>query len=419
MVTQQPKNPISRTIHYLSTFWEVTFLSVIVGILVGLSATFFGHILHFITRYRTENAWLLWLLPLAGVFITFIYCISGKDQPRGTNLVIEAVRCEGQIPDRMAPLIFISTVLTHLFGGSAGREGAALQFGGSLGHMLGDICIVEEKKKHILVMCGMSAAFSALFGAPIAAAIFSIELASIGVMYYYGLVPCTIASIIASVIAQHSGISPERFHIEAIAFSSFTFLKVIALAVLCAGLSVLFCTALHHANHLADKLISNPYLRAFSGGVLIILMVYLFNSRDYLGAGMNIIEQATHGYARPEAFILKLLFTAVTLSCGFKGGEIVPAFFVGATFGCTVSAFLGLDPGLAAAIGMIAMFCGVTNCPITALLLAFEMFGFISPAIFLLVVAISYMLSGYYGLYSAQNIIHSKTQPVVVNRRTH
>ncbi|WMJ84504.1 chloride channel protein [Oscillospiraceae bacterium LTW-04] len=414
-----PEKTIPRMGYYLYKFCRFTVVSIIVGLVVGILTTVFGHLLLTVTDFRTANPWVIWLLPFAGLLIVFFYNITNTRTPRGTNLVIEAVRSEDRIPAKMAPLIFVSTVLTHLFGGSAGREGAALQLGGSIGHLIGDIFKTRESKKHILVMCGMSAAFSALFGTPLAATVFALELANIGIMCYSALVPCTVSAIIAYSIAQHSGLPAERFHIEEIPFTVTVTTGVIVLGILCAGLSILFCASLERTSNLSRRFIPNPYLRAFTGGLLVIAMTYIFQTRDYLGSGINIIEDALQGETVPEAFILKLLFTAATLSFGFKGGEIIPTLFVGATFGSAISGFLGMDPHAAAAIGMIAMFCGVTNCPLTSLLLACEVFGFVSPQMFLLGLAVSYMLSGYYSLYSSQKIVHSKTHPVVINRTAH
>lgn len=414
-----PEKPILRMGYYLYMFFRFTVVSIIVGFIVGTVTTLFGHLLLIVTDFRVANSWMVWLLPFAGLLIVFIYNISDTRAPRGTNLVIEAVRSEDRLPAKMAPLIFISTVITHLFGGSAGREGAALQLGGSLGHLIGDVCHTRESKKHILVMCGMSAAFSALFGTPVAATIFALELANIGIMCYSALVPCTLSAVIAFSIAQYSGLPAEHFHIDEIPFTFASTTGIIILGILCAGLSILFCTTIKRTACFSQRLIPNPYLRIFTGGLLVVAMVYIFDTRDYLGSGMDIIADALEGSTPPEAFILKLIFTAATLSFGFKGGEIIPTLFVGATFGCAISGLLGLDPHAAAAIGMIAMFCGVTNCPLTALLLACEVFGFVSPQMFLLGVSISYMLSGYYSLYSSQKIVHSKTHPVVINRTAH
>ncbi|MBC8575531.1 chloride channel protein [Oscillospiraceae bacterium BX1] len=407
-----------RAAYYSSNFVKWSLLATFVGLFVGGISTLFGHLLLFVNSYRYAHERVVWLLPLAGLAIVFLYRISDSANPRGTNLVIEAARSEEKLPARMAPLIFVSTILTHLCGGSAGREGAALQLGGSLGQLLGDKLRIEEENRNIMVMCGMSAGFSALFGTPIAAAIFPLGLASIGMIYYTALVPCTISSLVSYWVALYFGLSPERFHLAAFETTPILALRVVLLAVLCAVVSILMCAVLHQTGKLFQSIFPNQYLRIVVGGSLVCLAAALFG-RDYLGAGMHIIERAIEGEATPAAFLLKLLFTAVTLGAGYKGGEIVPTLFVGATFGCTAGGLLGIPPSLAAALAMIAVFCGVTNCPLVSLLLAFELFDFACPELFLLAAAVSYMLSGYRSLYSAQKILHPKTEFRQLHRSTH
>lgn len=407
-----------RVAYYSSNFVKWSLLATFVGLFVGGISTLFGHLLLFVNSYRYAHEQVVWLLPLAGLAIVFLYRVSDSANPRGTNLVIEAARSEEKLPARMAPLIFVSTILTHLCGGSAGREGAALQLGGSLGQLLGDKLRIEEENRNIMVMCGMSAGFSALFGTPIAAAIFPLGLASIGMIYYTALVPCTISSLVSYWAALYFGLSPERFHLAAFETTPILALRVVLLAVLCAVVSILMCAVLHQTGKLFQSIFPNQYLRIVVGGSLVCLAAALFG-RDYLGAGMHIIERAIEGEAMPAAFLLKLLFTAVTLGAGYKGGEIVPTLFVGATFGCTAGGLLGIPPSLAAALAMIAVFCGVTNCPLVSLLLAFELFNFACPELFLLAAAVSYMLSGYRSLYSAQKILHPKTEFRQLHRSTH
>ncbi|MBP1577803.1 MAG: chloride channel protein [Oscillospiraceae bacterium] len=409
---------IGRSYSYLSSFLDWLLLSSFVGAIVGAIASLFNIVLQRVTEFRVQNEWAIWLLPFAGIIIAFLYRDEEKD-PLTTNLVVQAVRAERHLPAKMAPIIFIATSLTHAFGGSAGREGAALQLGGSLGQMIGDTLQSNRTKKQILIMCGMSAAFSALFGTPLAAAVFSLELANIGMMNYFALFPCAMSSLIAVSIARCCGIHAEVFPLENFTLTFGLSLKVIILAILCGSMSIAFCFVLHKAEHLIHHTLPNRYIRVFVSGCVVIALTLLIGSRDYLGAGMNIIEHAVAGHAVLYAFALKLLFTAITLGGGFKGGEIVPALFVGATFGFTVAALLNMPASLGAALGMIALFCGVTNCPISSLLLAFELFTFSSPGFFLLAVTISYMLSGNYSLYSTQRIIYAKTEPVMVNRSAH
>ncbi len=390
------------------------------GILLGLVGSLFYYCMKYATETREAHPWLVLLLPLGGLLIVGAYRILHNEKDSGTNLVLSAIQSGEQIPLKMAPSIFIATVLTHLFGGSAGREGAALQLGGSIGNTLGRQFRFDEKDQHIMIMCGMSAAFSALFGTPMAAAIFSMEVVSVGIMHYSALVPCVISSLTAHGVALWLGIAPEQFLIAQIpGFTVQTAAQTALLAILCAGVSVLFCIALHSSERLYQKFFKNPYLRVAAGGVFVILLTLLVGNQDYNGAGMSVIARCFENECVPYAFLLKILFTAVTLGAGFKGGEIVPSFFIGAAFGCLMGNLIGLSPALTAAIGMGAVFCGVTNCPITSLLICFELFGFEGMPYFLLSVSISYMLSGYYGLYRSQKIVYSKYKTEFINRKTH
>lgn len=393
--------------------------SLLSGCVIGTVGTVFYFAMSVVTLMRTKNPWLLFLLPVGGLIIVGCYRLLHDDKDTGTNLVLSAIHSGDELPLRMAPLIFLSTLITHLFGGSAGREGAALQLGGSIGNGIGKLFRFDEKDKHIMIMCGMSAAFSALFGTPMAAAIFSMEVVSVGIMHYSALVPCVIASLLAHAIAVSFGVSPEAFPLKKLpAFTFRSAALVCALAVLCALLSICFCVILHQTEHLYRKLIKNQYLRAFAGGCVVIVLTLLVGSQTYNGAGMSVIEHCMEGNVRPEAFFLKMLFTAATLGAGFKGGEIVPSFFTGAAFGCLFGNLTGFSPALCTAVGMISVFCGVTNCPITALLISFELFGFEGMPYFLLTAAFSYMLSGYYGLYHSQKIIYSKYKTNYINRKT-
>lgn len=393
--------------------------SVVSGLVVGGAGTLFYFGMSIVTLVRTKNPWLIYLLPFGGLLIVGCYRLLHDEKDSGTNLVLSAIHSNDELPLKMAPLIFISTLITHLLGGSAGREGAALQLGGSIGNGLGKLFRFDEKDKHIMIMCGMSAAFSALFGTPMAAAIFSMEVVSVGIMYYAALVPCVISSLIAFYVAQFFGVSQELFIIDHIpAFTLSSAVKISVLAILCALVSILFCIMLHQSERLYKKFFKNPYIRVFVGGCLIIVMTLLVGDQSYNGTGINIIARCIDGTVRPEAFFLKMLFTAVTLGAGYKGGEIVPSFFTGAAFGCLFGNLLGFSPTLCTAVGMASLFCGVTNCPITSLLISFELFGYDGMPYFLLAVAFSYMLSGYYGLYNSQKIIYSKYKTNYINKKT-
>lgn len=409
---------IGRIMRNLAVFIRWGIFSAFVGLFVGAFSTLFAFCLRQVTSFRTENPWLILCLPLAGVVIVFLYGVFRYKNDKGTNMVLSSIHAEAEVPFRMAPLIFISTIITHLFGGSAGREGAALQLGGSIGQQLGKLFRFDEKDQRIVVMCGMSAAFSAIFGTPIAASIFSMEVVSVGVMYYAALVPCVFSSLVASKFANHMGIGPNVFKIRQMPlFEVVPSLKVIGLALCCAALSVVFCMALHSLGDFYRNKLKNPYIRIIVSSLVIILLTIILQTDDYMGAGVPVIQRAIQGNVEPLAFVWKIVFTALTLEAGFKGGEIVPSFFVGATFGCLFGHIVGISLSLCAAVGMMSVFCGVTNCPITSMLIAFELFGYHGVPFFLLGISVSYLMSGYYGLYHDQTIVYSKYKTEYINRK--
>ena len=390
----------------------------IIGVVVGFVSIGFYYAFSLVTRLRLNNGWLLYLLPVGGVAIVLLYRIFDMEKDRGTNFVLAAVRENSALPLRTAPLVFVATLITHLFGGSAGREGAILQIGGSVSSSIGRWMHLDRNDSRIITMCGMSAAFATLFGTPLTAAVFAMEVISVGVMYYAALVPCVLSAIVSVMLARLCGVAPTAFVLSGIpAFSAFVLLKVIVMGILCAVLSIVFCRLMHLAPVLYEKYLPDSVKRAFVGGAIIIALSLLVGTRDYNGSGGTVIAAALSGSAHPEAFLLKIIFTTITLGAGFKGGEIVPVFFTGATFGCAVSPLLGLSPAFGAALGLVSVFCGVTNCPLTSILLALELFGGKQMPLFALCLAVSYMLSGYYSLYSEQKIVYSKLKPVFIDKK--
>ena len=395
----------------LPVFLKWLVLATLIGVIVGSASALFGHTLTFINSLRAQHPYLIFGLPVGGLFIVFLYRVSKNADDRGTNTVLYSVRSEEGIPFKMAPLIFVSTAITHLFGGSAGREGAAVQLGGSIANKIGKLLHLGENSRRIIVMCGISAGFSALFGTPLAAAFFSLEVVSVGIMHYSALVPCVTAALTGYYMAGLFQLPPEVFPVTDVpTIAPLPFLQILALSA-CAGvISILFYTLLHKTEHIYEKHLKNPYLRITIAGCLIVALSLLLGNQ-YLGSGIGIIEHIFHeGDTQWYSFLLKMLFTALTLGAGFKGGEIVPSLCIGAAFGCTVAPLLGLPVEIAAACGMTGVFCGVTNCPITSLLIAFELFGFQGMPWYLTTVAVSYLLSGYGGLYRKQKIVCSKTQ---------
>lgn len=403
---------------YILNFVKWLVMATIIGLIGGLTGAVFHECIGLVTEVREKHFWMLYLLPLAGMMIVFLYHRAGLQNDRGTNLVLDSVHTEQHVPFRMAPLIFIGTILTHLCGGSAGREGAALQIGGSIGSTLGGLFHFDEKDRHVLVMCGMSAVFTAMFGTPITATVFSMEVVSVGIVYYSAFVPCIISSTVAYGLTSYLGVNATRYTINiAYTLSLSICLKVIALAILCGLVGILFCVALHKVAHISREKIKNDYLRAFAGGALIIVLTLLLGTTAYNGAGTAMIQQALHGEVPPLAFLWKILFTAITIGMGFKGGEIVPTLFIGATLGSFVGPLLGVDPSFAAAVCMVAMFCAVVNCPIASVLLGLEMFGRTDMLLFAIACGVSYVFSGYYSLYSSQKIMYAKTRPEYINKK--
>ncbi len=408
---------IKNSLVYAKSFLKWAILALCVGLVGGAIGAVFHLCIDMATELRMEHGFLLCFLPLGGLAICAMYKLS--KMKLDTNRVIESIRGRKEIPFIMAPLIFVSTIITHFFGGSAGREGAALQLGGAIGYNTGKLLRLSENDMHTIVMVGMSAVFAALFGTPLTAVFFSLEVTSVGIMYYSGLVPCIISAFSAAAVAKAFGISPVSFELlSAVKLTVASSWKVIVLSILCALVSILFCLAIKKCEEYSERLVRNDYLRSFLGGTLIVVMTFLVGSHDYNGAGMHIIEAAIGGNSVPYAFALKIIFTAITIAAGFRGGEIVPTLFIGATFGCAIAPFIGLSEMHGAAIGFIALFCGVVNCPVASLFLALEVFGAESIAAMALVCGVSYLFSGYGGIYKSQKIVYSKLESKFIAAQT-
>ena len=403
---------------YIEALAKWILLAAVVGAACGALGSAFHIGVERATELRGEHPWLLWCLPLAGLVIASLYRLT-RTEGQGTNDIIDAVRLGKGLTLKLVPAIFFGTVLTHLCGGSAGREGAALQMGGTIGYKVGSWFRLDDRDMRTATMAGMAAFFSALFGTPLTATVFAIVVISIGVMYHAALIPCLIASLTAYGVSLLLGVAPTAFTVEAPALELGMFFRVAVLAALCALVSVLFCTGIHFMERRMAGWFPNPWLRAAVGGVAVILLTLLVGSGDYNGAGMDVIARAVEeGTVRPAAFLLKILFTAVTLGAGFKGGEVVPSFFVGAAFGCAVGPLVGIPAGFGAALGLVAVFCGAVNCPIASIFLSVELFGAGGLLYFALACGISYILSGYSGLYSSQTIVYSKLKAEYINVHT-
>lgn len=386
-------------------------VSLLIGVVCGLLGTAFHWGIDWATRYRSEHMAVIWLLPLAGVATLLLYRLCRVSFDAGTNLIITSVVTGEHIPVLLAPLITAGTLLSHLFGASVGREGAALQLGGTIGHNLGELMRFDEDDVRVLAMSGMAACFSAMFGTPVSAAVFVLEVICVGTFQYAAFLPCIIASCTAGWLGRLLGSKPMAFDLPHIPEASWEFvLKIALLAALTAALSIVLCIALHKSSEFWARLIKNPYLRIFLGGLIMAVLVTALGLGDYAGAGAHMIERAIGGETEPWAFAVKLLLTALCVGVGFRGGEIVPTLFIGATLGCAVGPLLGLDPGFGAAAAMAALFCSVVNCPIATLFLTAELFGTTDLGLFAVAIAVAFVLSGYFGLYNSQRFQFSKVK---------
>ncbi len=391
-------------------FLKWVLLSIMTGITVGFVGVLFFYSIKGVTDFRKSHSWIIWLLPLGGIAIVQLYKAMGFPKDKGTNLVLLSARDGEKMGFKNTICIFIASVITHLLGGSSGREGAALQIGGSMGSQFGQILKLDDADKKIITMCGMSACFSSIFGTPVTATVFSAEICLVGSLQYSAIVPCIISAVSAMKVAEFFKVTDFELFINAPEYSLLNYGKIIFLGILCAIVSCIFCGASELASHLYKK-IKNQNLRIVTGGIIVAVLTFAIGTFDYNGAGGEIIAKAFTGDSRPEAFIMKILFTALTLGAGFKGGEIVPVFFTGSTFGSLMAGILGIDYSLGAGVGMVAVFCGVTNCPLASIILSVELFGGSGFGFCAIACCISFMLSGYMSLYTAQQFMYSKIKP--------
>ena len=396
---------------YIKLFIKWTLLGLLMGTIGGLLGAGFHHALHFVTHVRSEHTWLIFLLPVAGIATVALYRLLKMQGNRGTNEIIDATLDGHSVSPAVAPAIFCATALTHLFGGSAGREGAALQLGGSTASMLAKVFRLGENERKVMVMAGMSAVFAGLFGTPLTAALFCMEFESVGTLFTPALLPCYLSAFIASRVSGLLGVHAETYLLEtAYAITLSNSWKFLILAVLVSCLGIAMCALFHKAEHLAAHHLPNPFVRIAVGGAIVVVLTLLVGDHRFNGAGMDMALKAVGGEADWYSFLMKMLFTAVTLSAGFKGGEIVPTFCIGATFGCVLGGLLGLDPGIAAALGLVGLFCCATNSPFASIVLSIEMFGSANLYLFALVCVICFVLSGNSGLYASQIIEFSKSE---------
>lgn len=411
------KHDVKRVGDYAFSFLKWLLISTITGISCGLIGSAFRFCVDYVTGIREANFFLIFFLPVGGLVIAFLYRITKLNGVGDTNMIINSVRTDEKIPIYLAPVVFISTIITQLFGGSAGREGAALQLGGAIGAQIARWFKLEVKDIHIAIMVGMSGFFSALFGTPLTATIFAMEVISVGIFYYSAFIPCMVSSLIGYGITNLFRLNKNE--IGQVVFPDLDIISVLQVALIglcCAVVSIAFCTSLKYVHKFAERYLKNEYIRLFAGGIFVVILTLVFGTR-YNGTGINVIALAVRGQdIYWYDFLLKILFTVITISFGYKGGEIIPTFFIGATLGSLIASLIGLSPAVGAAIGLVALFCGVVNCPIASIVLSVELFGSKGLILFAVSICISYMLSGYFSLYKGQKIMYSKRRALYINK---
>ncbi len=398
-----------------------------VAVITGLIVAFFLWLLDFVTELRWSNNCLIYLLPLSGVVITVLYQSYGRGTEAGNNLIINEIHesTDKGVPLRMTPMIILTTVFTHLFGGSAGREGTAVQIGGSIASYFSRIIKLSKSDNRVLLMAGIAAGFGAVFGTPIAGAVFALEVLSIGRIKYDALMPCLFAAILADVVCSVCGISHTHYHIshqETVSWLNVSvnvslLLKVVLSSIVFGLAAMLFVKASDIIKETSIKFIGQKLLIPVIGGGLVLTISYLLGTSDYLGlsvktqsgTGISIVSAFNKGGAEAFSWFWKLLLTAITLSMGFKGGEVTPLFFIGATLGNSLAVLLGCPIDLLAGLGFIAVFAAATNTPLASIILGVELFGGEYILFYAISCVVAYYFSGSKGIYHAQRVEVSKS----------
>lgn len=397
---------ISTTSFTVATILKWITICLIIGILSGSASAFFLVSLNWATDFRTSHLWIVWLLPIGGLLVGLLYHYFGKEVVKGNNLILEEYYNPKQIiPLKMAPLVLIGTLITHLFGGSAGREGTAVQMSGAIADQFTAIFKLNASERKILLIIGISAGFAAVFGTPLAGALFALEVLYLGKINYKAILPSFLAAFIADFVVALWKVNHTHYSIPMIPEMNFiNSFWVILTGVLFGLTAMLFSKTTRFWSNTFSKFIKYPPMRPLMGGLIIAIAVSLIGTTKYIGLGIPGILNAFNTPSESYDFILKILFTGFTLGAGFKGGEVTPLFFIGATLGSALSLFIPLPVAFLAGIGFVAVFSGATHTPIACTIMGMELFGMESGAYIGIACFIAYLCSGTIGIYSSQII---------------
>ncbi len=394
---------IGQKVYGLQSLFKWLLLALLVGTAAGSASALFLAGLDYASGLQQANGWLLWLLPFGGALVSYMYRSIGRSASRGNNLVLEQVHAgNGNVPLRMAPLVLIGTWLTHLFGGSAGREGTAVQMGGSLAGGLGRLLRLDEYDRRIVVLTGISAGFGSVFGTPLAAAVFGLEASAAGKLRWQGALPCLAAAYSGHYVTLAWGIRHAHYDAGDLpGFGPALAAKLVLASAAFGWAAWLFVRALSKLKSRLSAWIPNPMLRAFAGGTAIVALVYFTGSRQYLGLGLPLIEQSFQESVSPDTFLWKSLFTVVTLVSGYIGGEVTPLFVIGSTLGSALAGFMAMPAPFLAAAGLAAVFGAAAKTPLACAILGMELFGFDAAVYLLPICYLSYWASGRTGIYES------------------